>query len=113
MITIRLCALRVLCIPLGGCAVLAAAIIGIGGCGWTYQYELDDTNPVVREFVRRCIDDGWTDLEAIRKEGGTADFGGKLSRAEAVAKQKLVEKISGGGTPTEAEYKAARCRGPH
>lgn len=80
----------------------------LSGCAWSYRYELDD-GPAAREFAKRChgIDIDWSEAEAGMMR---AESHGEISRREAAAHVKLVEKIKAGSTPTDAEYDAAGCR---
>lgn len=81
------------------------AILALGGCTWSYRYELDDS-PEAREYAKRCLGIDWSEAEA----GKPAEFRGDASRQEVAALIELVEKINAGGTPTDAEYEAAGCR---
>ena len=81
------------------------AILALGGCAWSYRYELDD-GPVAREYAKRCMGIDWSEAEA----GQPAEFRGDAGPEEVAARIKLVEKINAGGTPTDSEYEAAGCR---
>lgn len=86
------------------------AFLVVGGCAWSHTYEVDiplkarseastDALPVA---LRRCF--------GSAVSAATEATSMEVTRREARALRRVLEKVEAGETPTEAEYAQAGCR---
>ncbi len=82
-----------------------SCLLTVTGCSWSTHFEYAEGD-VEFEMLQRCFE---VELKEARASGSVVIWSEVVSRKQARAIRRLMEKVEGGVTPTENDYVKAGC----
>ena len=84
---------------------LCSCLLVVTGCSWSTHFEYAEDD-VEFAMLQRCFE---VELKEARASGSVVTWSDVVSRKQASAIRRLIEKVESGVTPTENDYVKAGC----